>query len=115
MTDQIQQDAKQIAAIQAFNEDVNKAIIRNFNLNSAMLSEGFNATVVALSGALASADLTAALAVEGGQNVDAIDKLIGDLCEDMKKRATAAFEYYAQQKTTQDTGVEAANDQKATV
>lgn len=98
MTDQAQQSPDQIAVIQAFNESVNAAALRNFELNQALLGEGISSTGVALANALSAADLTAAMAVEAGNGLDVVEVLLTKLLDDMKSRAAAAFEYYSQQK-----------------
>lgn len=95
---QAQQSPEQIAAIQAFNESVNTAVLRSFELNNALMGEGISPTAVALADALSAADLTAAMAVEAGQGFDVIEVLIKNLADDMLKRAVAAHEYYTQQK-----------------
>ena len=84
--------------IQAFNESVNKAVIRNFELNNALIVEGVSPTGVALANALSAADLTAAMAVEAGNGMDVVEVLLTKLLDDMKSRAAAAYEYYSQRK-----------------
>lgn len=101
-----EQAQTQESIIQAFNESVNKAVIRNFELNNALIVEGVSPTGVALANALSAADLTAAMAVEAGNGMDVVDVLLTKLLDDMKNRAAAAYEFYLAQKTER----EAAND-----
>lgn len=103
---QTQAPAQDIAAIQAFNESVNRAVLRNFELNNALIAEGVSPTGVALANALSAADLTAAMTVEAGNGMDAVNVLLEKLLDDMKSRAAAAYEFYLAQKTDR----EAAND-----
>lgn len=107
---QTQAPAQDIAAIQAFNESVNRAVLRNFELNNTLIAEGVSPTGVALANALSAADLTAAMAVEAGNGMDVVNVLLEKLLDDMKSRAAAAFEYYQQQKA-ETVSAPAANDE----
>lgn len=101
------------AAIQAFNESVNTAALRNFEMNSNLMVSGISGTAVALANALSAADLTAAIAVENNNSVEVIDVLLTNLLNDMKKRALATFEFYAGQKAEREAKeAAAANDEK---
>lgn len=107
------QTPEQVAAIQAFNESVNTAVLRNFELNSQLMANNISGTAVALANGLSAADLTAAIAVENGNGPDVIDVLLDNLLDDMKKRALAAYEFYSQQKDAKAGGCAAqapAND-----
>lgn len=108
------QAPQDIAAIQAFNESVNNAVMRNYDMNTTLMSEGVSSTAVALANALSAADLTAAMAVEAGNGMDTIEALLVKLADDMKSRAVAAFEFYSQQKAEREQSeVVAANDSVA--
>lgn len=102
------QAPQDIAAIQAFNESVNHAVMRNYDMNTALMTEGVSSTAVALANAMSAADLTAAMAVEVGNGMDAIEALLVKLADDMKSRAVAAFEFYSQQKAERDASEAAA-------
>lgn len=99
---QDQQTPEQIAAIQAFNESVNTAVLRNFEMNSNLMASGISGTAVALANGLSAADLTAAIAVENGNGLEAIEVLLKNLADDMQKRAVAAYEFYSQQKAERE-------------
>jgi predicted transglutaminase-like cysteine proteinase len=101
---------EQKEAIQAFNESVNTAVLRNFEFNSQLMASGISGTGVALANGLSAADLTAAIAVENGNGPDVIDVLLTNLLDDMKKRALAAYEFYSQQKAEREANEAAAND-----
>lgn len=110
MNEQIQTPTpEQIAAIQAFNESVNTAVLRNFDMNNALIAEGISPTGVALANALSAADMTAAMAVKADNGIELVNVLLEKLLDDMKSRAAAAFEYYQQQKAE----APAANDASA--
>jgi predicted transglutaminase-like cysteine proteinase len=102
---------EQKQAIQAFNESVNTAVLRNFEFNSQLMASGISGTAVALANGLSAADLTAAIAVENDNGLEVIEILLTNLLDDMKKRATAAYEFYSQQKAEQ-AAQPAANDEK---
>lgn len=98
MNEPTQAPAQDPAVVQAFNENVNLAVLRNFELNNVLIAEGISPTGVALANALSAADLTAAMAVEADTAVEALDVLLDRLFADMKDRAVAAYEYFKQQK-----------------
>lgn len=107
---QTQASAQDIAALQAFNESVNRAVLRNFELNNALIAEGVSPTGVALANAMSAADLTAAMAAAGGDGMDVVNVLLEKLLDDMKGLATVAFEHYQQQKA-ETVSAPAANDE----
>ena len=110
MSEQTQaQTPEQAAAIQAFNESVNTAVLRNFKLNTQLMANNISGTAVALANGLSAADLTAAIAVENDNGPEVIDVLLTNLADDMKKRAIAAYEFYSQQKAEREAQA-AAND-----
>ena len=111
MNEQIQiPTPEQIAAIQAFNESVNTAVLRNFDMNNALIAEGISPTGVVLANALSAADMTAAMAVKADNGIELVNVLLEKLLDDMKSRAAAAFEYYQQQKA-ETVSAPAANDE----
>lgn len=104
----------QESVIQAFNESVNEAVLRNFDLNNELIAGGISPTGVVLANALSAADLTAVMAVEAGNNMEVVEVLLNKLLDDMKKRAAAAFEYYTQRKAEDDAAKMSANDATVT-
>lgn len=102
MTDQSTQPAEktpeQVAVIEAFNASVDQATLAIYEQNKRLMELGASPAATALANAFGAADITAAIAAEHGQDTAAVDLMLNNLLEDMKRRAHAAFAHFSEQK-----------------
>lgn len=98
---------KQQSFINAFNSEVNSAVLKVTSVNQELIEGGIDPTAVALAGSLCAADITAIMAAESGKGAEVVDFLIDHLTTDMKARAKIAFDLYVKNKSANDVEVSA--------
>lgn len=84
------------AAIQQFNENVDRALMVIYDTNKKLMDDGIPPVCIALANAMSAADLTAAMVVSmsPGGTPETVDQMLERLLEDMKARGHTAFANY---------------------